>query len=171
MRKREIWRDIKDYEGLYQVSNKGRVMNCRNGKILKPMKNSSGYIYVRLSRDGFMKNYLVHRLVAMAFIPNPDNLPFINHKDEVKTNSCVENLEWCTAKYNLEYSGIIEKGLKVCNKFKKKPIEAYKEGELIGVFESQQECARQLGLSHGNIWCVLNGIKPHTKGYTFKNHV
>ena len=108
---KEIWKDIKGYEGLYQVSNLGRVksfnyMNTGKEKIKTltlqkkhPMKQG-GYLQTTLYKNKQTKTVVVHRLVAEAFIPNPDNLPQVNHKDHDKTNNCVDNLEWCTAKYN-----------------------------------------------------------------------
>ena len=119
----EIWKDIEGYEGLYQVSNKGRVKSlkrkiCSNSnnhkyntlseKLLK-LSGGGKYIQVILCKDGKTSAKLVHRLVAQAFIPNPNNLPCVNHKDENKKNNDVRNLEWCTYKYNNEYNGRIEK--------------------------------------------------------------
>lgn len=105
---REDWKDIKYYEGKYQVSNLGRVKSLGNNKskkekILKPGKNKFGYLYVILSKEGIHKNFQLHRLVAQAFIENPNNYPIINHKDENKLNNKVDNLEWCTQKYNINY--------------------------------------------------------------------
>ena len=112
----EEWRPVVGYEGLYEVSNTGRVRSVdryiknghssyrlHKGKVISLLKGEYGYIQVNLYYNG--KNYkkYVHRLVAQAFIPNPDNLPQINHKDEDKTNNRVDNLEWCTAKYNINY--------------------------------------------------------------------
>ena len=108
----EEWRPIEGYEGLYEVSNTGlirsldRFVGNRNrikGKILSINIKKGGYCSVVLSKYGKMKGYQVHRLVAQAFIPNPDNLPQVNHIDEDKSNNCVDNLEWCTAKYNINY--------------------------------------------------------------------
>ena len=104
----EIWKDIKGYEGLYQISNKGRVKSLGNNKtkkekILSPGKHK-GYFYVSLYKNRKEKKYSIHRLVAQAFLPNPDNLPVVNHKDENKLNNNVENLEWCTQEYNVNYS-------------------------------------------------------------------
>ena len=111
----EVWKDIKGYEGKYQVSNLGRVKSLpkytyprgypqlRKEKIMKPsyVGKDRNYLALKLN-DG--KQYKVHRLVAEAFIPNPDNLPMVNHKDENPTNNCVDNLEWCTNSYNVKYS-------------------------------------------------------------------
>lgn len=113
----EEWRDIKGYEGLYQVSNEGRIKSleriiqgCSKGgyfdkllpeKIMKQQCNK--YVTVMLCKQGVTKRLLVHRLVAEAFIPNTNNLPQVNHKDECKTNNTIENLEWCTKEYNNNY--------------------------------------------------------------------
>ena len=103
----EEWRDIKGYEGKYQVSNLGRVKSLGNNKskkekILKHI-NSCGYSNVNLYKNGKKKPFLVHRLVAMHFIENPNNYSQVNHKDENPTNNRVDNLEWCTHEYNLNY--------------------------------------------------------------------
>ena len=101
----EIWKNIQGYEGLYQISNLGRVksLHYNKEKILKPNKYGAGYYGVALSKNNKHKRYSIHRLVAIAFIPNPNNLPQVNHKDEDKTNNRVDNLEWCTNEYNMNY--------------------------------------------------------------------
>ena len=112
----EEWRTIEGYEGLYEVSNLGRVrsldmyVKCgygnyrlHKGKVLSPTKDTNGYLRVVLSCNGKHKSITVHRLVAQTFILNPDNLPEVNHKDEDKTNNNVDNLEWCNRKYNINY--------------------------------------------------------------------
>ena len=117
----EKWKPIPGYEGLYEVSSYGRVKSLEkyrynNGgkqllkeRILRPINNGNGYFMVRLYKNKTYKYYLIHRLVAEAFIPNPDNLPIINHRDEDKTNNVTDNLEWCDAKYNSNYGTAIER--------------------------------------------------------------
>ena len=105
----EIWKDIDGFEGLYQVSNFGNVMSLNYGnrgyaKKLTPKCNNSGRLWVELLKGGKRKCMLVHRLVALAFIPNPNNFPQINHKDENPKNNFAFNLEWCTQSYNNNYS-------------------------------------------------------------------
>ena len=99
----EEWRAVPGYEGLYEVSNIGNVRNVRRNTLLRLQKTNNGDIQVWLYKNGRSTGLKVHRLVAQAFLPNPDNLPMINHKDEDKTNNRVENLEWCNAKYNNTY--------------------------------------------------------------------
>lgn len=97
----EEWKNVIGYEGLYEVSNLGRVRRVNKG--LLKLQNNQGYNQVYLYKCGIRKGIRVHRLVAQAFIPNPDNLPEVNHKNEDKMNNSVDNLEWCTAKYNVNY--------------------------------------------------------------------
>ena len=106
---KEIWRDIKGYEGLYQVSNWGKVRNGK-GQIMFQEPNHKGYMRVRLVKSGNKKNKRVSRLVAEAFIPNPDNLPQVNHKDGNKMNNSFTNLEWITMEENIEHALRYQKG-------------------------------------------------------------
>lgn len=96
-------KDIKNYEGIYAVTSCGKVWSYRSKKFLKPISDKDGYLKVNLYKDGKMRTFQVHRLVAEAYIPNPENLPEINHKDEVKYHDWVGNLEWCNHEYNLNY--------------------------------------------------------------------
>ena len=117
MLKQEIWKPISNYEGLYEISNKGQIKSVgryiksnhnntrfQEEKIRKLTVNNKGYITVRLCKNGKYKTFLVHRLVAETFIPNPLGYNEINHKDENKTNNKVDNLEWCSHDYNINYS-------------------------------------------------------------------
>ena len=112
MTKSEVWKDVAEYEGFYQVSNRGNVRSMdrrglqgygRRERVLKPQRNSSGYLQVCLSKNGTVKRKSVHRLVAEEFILNPENLSQVNHIDEDKTNNNAKNLEWCDSKYNINY--------------------------------------------------------------------
>lgn len=105
----EEWRAVPGYEGLYEVSNMGNVRNVRRNTLLRLPKTNNGYIRIVLSKNGIKTGFQVHRIVAQAFLPNPDNLPQVNHKDEVKSNNCVDNLEWCSAKYNSNYGSRLER--------------------------------------------------------------
>ena len=100
----EIWKKIEGYEN-YSVSTYGRVRNDKTGRILKPMDKNKGYLYVNLQD----KCHRIHRLVAQTFIPNPNNYPIVNHKDEDKSNNNVKNLEWCTSQYNNTYGTVVER--------------------------------------------------------------
>lgn len=125
MESNEEWRDILGFEGAYQISNLGRVKSLdkdihymnhgtpavlhKKGMILKQTPDVDGYLRVSVVCEGRSKNFAVHRLVAQAFISNPENLPCVNHKDYDKTNNCVDNLEWCTVEYNNKYSNTEER--------------------------------------------------------------
>lgn len=98
---KEQWKDIADFDN-YEVSDLGNVRNKTTGKILKPLKKN-GYLYVDLYNNGDSKHKYIHRLVANSFIPNPLNLPQVNHKDCNRANNNVDNVEWCSAQYNNEY--------------------------------------------------------------------
>ena len=98
---KEIWKNIPEYVGIYEISNLGNIRSVYNNN--KPLKLSIGknkYVTVSLYKNKIGKTFNVHRLVAQVFIPNPNNLPCVNHKDENRSNNCVDNLEWCTYLYN-----------------------------------------------------------------------
>ncbi len=184
----EQWKDIKGYEGLYQVSDLGRVRSLdkyvwnihnqsyslRKGKILKQgkgVKNSQGQYYrnVKLYKDGKHKSFKVHRLVAKAFIENPDNLPFINHKDENPENSQACNLEWCDQKYNVNYGTGLERSAKkhINHPLKSKPISQYTlDGEFVASYPSIAEAERQVPkVFHNNISKCCKGKLNRTGGF------
>lgn len=165
----EIFVPIKGYEGLYEVSNLGRIKSFKNGsQILKPVITKKGYFTIVLCLNGVPKRFLIHRLVAQAFIPNPDNLPFVNHKDEVKTNNVVTNLEWCTAKYNSNYGTSKERQSEklrgVLNTKTSKPVEAYNDdGKIIYTFPSLMEAHRH-GFDFRLVSAVCRGKHITHKG-------
>ena len=144
----EIWKDIKGYEGLYIISNTGKVKELKRNKLLKPVLQK-GYLYIHLCKNSKDKSYLLHRLVAQHFIDNPDNLPEVNHKDEDKVNNNASNLEWCDAKYNSNYG--------TRNKRKGKPIQCIETGK---IYWGAREMERQLGIKHNNIAkAIKNGTQ------------
>ena len=176
----EIWKDIKGYEGLYQVSNLGRVkslerdvfnyrgtlMHHMEEKILVQRIGKRGYAYVNLYLNGKYKSIQTHRLVALAFIPNPENKPQINHRDEVKTNNVVENLEWCTSFYNNHYGTRTErqkqnhKNVKLGNNPRAKAVFCE---ELNKTFDCAKRVEEELGISGSQICRACNG-KQKTAG-------
>ena len=162
---KEVWKDIEGYEGLYQVSNLGRVKRVKTDRILKGCKDKGGYLVIGLYKNNVMSTKTIHRLVAQAFIPNPENKPEVNHIDEDKANNKVNNLEWMTRKENNNHGTRNERISKTLSI----SISAtnIKTGESID-FNSGKECARKLGLNPSHITAVLKGKRNHTGGYTFK---
>lgn len=162
----EVWKDIEGFEGLYQISNQGRVKSLWFGKekILKGGK-ARGYLIIGLYKDGKLVMKLVHRLVAEAFLPNPQNLQEVNHKDENKENNNVENLEWCDRKYNCNFG---TRNKKIAEKQGKRvaQIDAV-TGEVVRQWASTKECGRN-GYSHGNVVECCNGLRKTHKGYIWK---
>ena len=146
----EIWKDIEGYEGLYQVSNMGNVrsLNYHNegkAQILRPQFDCAGYRQVSLYKDRKKKSHKIHRLVAQAFIPNPDELPCINHIDEDKINNRVDNLEWCDHAYNNNYGTHNERiaNAQRNNRHQSKQVRCVETGE---VYPSQSEASRRTGI-------------------------
>ena len=167
---REEWRDIKDYEGIYQISNRGNVKSLnyrRTGKerILKGSKDSNGYLQVHLCKDGKMKAYCVHRLVASAFLENPMGYTDVNHKDENKENNCIENLEWCSRLYNNTYNGRAKR----IGKKRSKPIIGFdKVLGLIVKFSSAHEAEVETGIASSHITACCKGKRKSAGGYIWQ---
>lgn len=193
--KKEIWKDIIGYEGLYQVSNLGRVKSLERysscgrklkEKILKQGINNDGYCYVNLYKEGVVKTFKTHRLVCQAFIPNPQNYPCVNHKDENPSNNTIENLEWCSYTYNINYglrneraSKAISKALKgrvfsqdhkyKLSKVQRKPVAQYnKNGELVGLYTSVKQASELLNIQKDCITRCCNGKHKSAGNYMFR---
>lgn len=163
---KEEWRPIVGFEGLYEVSNKGKVKSLnysrtKKSRIMKATKYSNGYMVVQLCKNKLKIHKSVHRLVAETFIPNPNNYPQINHKDEDKTNNHVNNLEWCTAKYNSNYGT----GKYRCVTNKKKKVYQYdKNGNLVKIWDSGMD-AQRCGFFTSNISKCVRGVLKYYKGF------
>lgn len=153
---KENYKNIVGYEDLYEVSDTGLVRNKVSGKILKPGKDGKGYLRVRLYKDGEWKMYRIHRLVAEAFIPNPLNLPQVNHIDQNKSNNNVDNLEWCTSQYNIDYS-------------LSKPVCQYSlDGRLLNTYKSASEASRKTGINQGDISRCCRGKYRQAGNFIWK---
>lgn len=163
----EIWKDIKDFPD-YKVSNLGNVKSLKRKKerILKQGINNRGYAYVNLCNNGDVKNIKVHRLVAFAFVlnPNPEEFNEINHKDEVKLNNCATNIEWCNRKYNVNYGTRTERFVehtkgKPKHKSKKRNTENYgKKVECDNmIFSSIKKCAEYYNVNPSTMQSWLLG--------------
>ena len=175
----EIWKDVVGFEGLYKVSNKGNIYSVErigaNGRklggiTLKPRPHRDGYLQVGLHKNCKMKNKWVHRLVAEAFIPNPENHPEVNHRDEVKTNNELSNLEWCGRSYNTSYGTRNER---ISQKQSKKVRAVNIESGKVITFSSARE-AREKGYPNASPAC--RGIYKNGSGnligdgHTYKGH-
>ncbi len=162
----EIWKDVKGYEGYYRVSNKGNVRGYRHGdRLLKPLTDGHGYSFICLCVNGVKKNRKIHRMVAEAFIPNPDNLPCINHKDENKANNHVDNVEWCTYSYNNLYG---TRPLIQSERRGTKVIQKTKEGKVVRVWRSQLLAGKTLGICDASISRCRRGVQPSAGGFIWE---
>ena len=166
---KEQWKDIPDYKGLYQISNLGRVKSfrqsskygCQKEYILKPAIANNGYAQVTLYDNTKKRKFLVHRLVATAFIPNPSNFPQINHKDENRLNNSIENLEWCTAEYNNAYGTARIRATDTLSK----PIEQVDiYGRVVAVYRSARIASELLNYS---LPAIRTAIKKHSQTQGF----
>lgn len=163
----ERWKDIEGYGGRYKISDRGRIksyaQDTKSGKIHDGFETKKGYKSVCLYKDKTAKRIPVHRLVAQAFIPNPNNLPQVNHIDEDKHNNSVENLEWCDNDYNAHYGNHfknIAMANRCCETTSVKVYSVSKDGS-VEHFDSIGEAERQTGLSHCNIVRTLKGRTHH----------
>lgn len=164
----EIWIDIKEYEGLYQVSNLGRVKSLlfNKEKILKPALNERGYLHIILNKDKTHKTFRVHRLVANAFIPNPQNKPQVNHIDGNKHNNEVNNLEWCSSKENIEHAY-----LNKLSKNKKTILQYDMNDIFIKEWDGLREAARSLNISKSSIYNCCRHKMKSAGGFIWKYKV
>jgi len=184
----EHWKDIPGYKGLYQISNLGRIKSLnisirryngiqqRDSQILKPLPLRNKYLRIVLVNNGQKKQYLIHRLVAMAFIPNPDNKPCIDHKDGNRANNNVDNLCWVTHKENsnnpLTLKRLSESQKGKARKHKNghsKPVYMIKDNVIIKQFESMQQAAAYINVKrNSNIADCCNGKRLTAYGYNWK---
>lgn len=180
--KTDNWKKVKGYEEQYLINNDGEVYSLLSNKVLKPNYMTTGYLSVELFKNGKRKRCSIHRLVAEAFIDNPDNLPCVNHKDENKQNNNVENLEWCTYKYNSNYGTCKEKIKKnrvISDKLRnsiratglknaKPVIQLTKDNVVINRFDSIMKAAEALNIDHGHISSVCKNKRKTAGGYKWK---
>lgn len=180
----EIWKPVRYYEGLYEISNYGRIKSIervvadKNGKsktihekYLFQHNNGRGYLFVNLWKDNKSKREYIHRLVALTFIDNPDNKPQVNHKDEDKQNNYVDNLEWCDCKYNNNYGthnqraaeSFLNNG-KNCYKVKQFSL----EGEYIATYRSMREAERLNNLANGSLSAYFKNHCSQWGGYKWE---
>lgn len=178
----EIWKDILDYEGIYQISNYGRVYNIKSNRYLVTYTDKDGYIRLTLFKNKKSKNISVHRLIGINFIPNPENKPFINHKNGIKDDNKIENLEWVTAAENNlhKYKILGHKGTKpMLGKFsnnspKSKKVNQYSiSGEYIKSWDCIMDIQRELNINQAGISrvCMNNTNQKTAGGYIWKYNI
>lgn len=178
------WKDIVGYENEYQINQFGEIRTLKNSPklkkydVLKPqISKRNGYVYQMLYKNGKEKLLRVHRLVAMAFLPNPNNLPQVNHKDGNKQNNSVDNLEWCEQSDNMKHA--YKNGLQIpsenqrkaiinTNKLKQKKVCQIKDGEVINTFSGISEASRQTKISISCISRCCNLKRKSTNGYEWR---
>lgn len=165
----EEWADIKGFEGKYKISTLGRVLSLNYSRkgipvILKTRIENNGYCVISLRKDGKLKNYLIHRLVAETFIPNPDNLPVVNHLDEIPTNNFVFNLAWTTAQSNFHYGTADERKHR---SMLKAVYQCDLEGNIIKRFDSVYQAGEELHIQPQNITANLTGRQNTCGGFKF----
>lgn len=162
----EIWKDIPNYEGIYKVSNRGRIMSLKDNDIIRKQGTLKGYKIISLFKNGICRMYRVHRLVAQAFIPNPENKPCIDHIDGNRANNDVSNLRWVTVKEN--QNNPVTKTKFFNRKVKphhEKPILQIKGGKIIARYKSIHDAAKKLNITATNICAVCKGREKSYKGF------
>lgn len=176
----EIWKDIQGYNGIYQISNLGRVKSQRfwtgsryvyKERLLSPGVSKAGYLRVTLSKDKKSKNKNIHRLVAEAFISNPRNLSCINHIDGNKLNNNINNLEWCTQKHNMQEAfktGLVKIPRGKYNHRARKIIQKDLDGKVIKVWDYMTKITEELGFDYTNISKCCSGIYKKSYGYIWE---
>lgn len=176
---KEVWKDVNEYEDYYQISNFGRIRSkdrfvnvCGGGqrfikgKIIKPIVCKNGYLEAFLNKQGKREVFLLHRLVAIHFIENPQGLPEVNHKDENIHNCRADNLEWCTSKYNANYGTRNER--MVIGR-ESKPVNQYdKDGKLIKRWDRMSDACREVGADISSMIRVCKGKQRTCVGYIWK---
>lgn len=173
----EIWKPIATFENKYEISNKGRIKNIITNHIYKLTNKKGDYFTVILYDKNHKKSVRIHRLVAEAFIPNPNNYPCVNHKDLNKQNNCVDNLEWCTFSHNTKDA--IQKGANTMNGFNKYNKNKFKEkygklfqcdldGEVICIFDNLEEAHQVTGVCKRNILHCINHQEGRTQAGGYK---
>lgn len=171
----EIWKYIKGYEGLYQVSNLGRIKslkrNTTKGRILKPLLQNNGYYSVTLCKKGIKKVKSIHRLVCLEFLNNDFNFPQVNHKDGNKLNNNINNLEWCSAKYNTIHS--LKNNLRKVkhgkeHKLSKKINQYSLNGKFIRSWDCISDVHREKGYNTGNICECCKKRLPSANGFIWR---
>ena len=171
----EIWKDIPDYKGLYQVSNLGRIKSLQTNRIIKGGLTGYGYLHINARKDRKSHTLYVHKAVASAFIPNPDNKPQVNHIDGNKLNNCLDNLEWVTYSENNKHA--YKTGLKKATKGKNNdysrslmtPINQYDlDGNFIKRWNSQKEITNELNIPQQSISSCVRGKRNKTHNYIWK---
>lgn len=163
----EIWKDIEEYEGLYQISNLGNIKSKKrqgtNGTVTKHL-SKIGYYTVDLYKNSKRQTKYLHRLIAETFILNPNNLRCINHKNGIKTDNRIENLEWCSHSENNKHAYYL--GLKTnCKKIKQIDLETE---EVLNIFYSMNEAARKTNISQSAISFCCNNKRKTAGGYIWK---
>lgn len=171
-----VWKPVVGFEGRYEVSNDGQIRSLdydgqiygypckKKGRLLKLCDRGNGYLFVTMGDGKKQYNVNVHRAVAEAFIPNPDGLPMVNHKDRNPKNNTVENLEWCTVQYNNTYMGCRYEAAK--KRWKK--VAQMSNGKTVKIWDSLSQINREKGFSIGNISHCCNHPEKGWKAYGYE---